>query len=128
MDVNMIIKLLDAGYTKSDIDAIASQPAGDGSAVSIASASPIEPLKVPESKETGPSTPELEQPAGPPDSDKELEALTGIVNGLTEKLEALTQAVHKNNIINSEQPAKQPEETVSDILAALINPYYKKEK
>ena len=126
MDANTIIRLLDAGYTKSDIDRLINvSTSGDAAAVQQLPDN-AEQLKAPES--SVPVIAETEQPeASSPQTNTEVDALRAVVDGLKEQLSALTQAVHKNNIINSEQPAKTPEETVSDILAALINPHYKKE-
>lgn len=123
MDVNTIIKLIDAGYTREDISALES--AGDG-AVNVTNAPHIEAIAPEAPESAGPSGSEFtaapEQPADPP---KELDDLRNIVSSLSEQLKALTKTVQANNIINSEQPAK-PVQTAADILASIINPYTSK--
>lgn len=124
MDVNTIIKLLDAGYTREEISALDS--AGDAAAVTApALTEETNELKAAES--SGPSgfttsTAAPEQPA--PLSDG-LADLRNIVDGLADQLKTLTKTVQANNIINSEQPAK-PVQTAADILASIINPYTSK--
>ena len=124
MDVNTIIKLLDAGYTREEISALYS--AGDAAAVTApALTEETNELKAAES--SGPSgfdnsTAAPEQPA--PLSDG-LADLRNIVDGLADQLKTLTKTVQANNIINSEQPAK-PVQTAADILASIINPYTSK--
>ena len=124
MDVNTIIRLLDAGYTREEIQAL--EGAGDGAAVdnSVRSTNSNE-LKAPESSEP----PVLqfsaasEQPAKT--SDESAESLKKVVDDLSEQVKALTKTVQMNNIINSEQPPK-PVQTAADILASIINPYTSK--
>ena len=127
MDVQTIIRLLDAGYTKQDIEALNIEKPADAPAVPIESigSSPIEPLKGAESSGAVESA---EPEAAGPSNNSEVDALKNIVKGLTDQLAALSATVHKNNIINSEQPEQPAQETAADILAKLINPYYKKEK
>lgn len=123
MDVNTIIKLIDAGYTRDEISALES--AGDG-AVNESNAPHIEAIVSEAPESSGPSGSEHpaapEQPAEPPN---ELNDLRNIVSSLSEQLKALTRTVQANNIINSEQPAK-PVQTAADILASIINPYTSK--
>lgn len=124
MDVNTIIRLLDAGYTREEISALDS--AGNAAAVTApALTEDANELKAAES--SGPSgfdtfTAAPEQPA--PLSDG-LADLRNIVDGLADQLKTLTKTVQANNIINSEQPAK-PVQTAADILASIINPYTSK--
>lgn len=123
MDVNTILKLIDAGYTRDEIQSMA----GDGAAVdnNVGSINNNE-LKAPESSEPpvlGSSPAAPEQPAVT--SDESAESLKKIVDDLSEQLKALTKTVQMNNIINSEQPPK-PVQTAADILASIINPYTSK--
>ena len=123
MDVNTIIKLLDAGYTREEIQSMA----GDGAAVenNVGSIKDNE-LKVPESSDPpvlGSSPAAPEQPAET--SDESTDDLKKIVNDLAGQLKELTKTVQMNNIINSEQPPK-PVQTAADILASIINPYTSK--
>ncbi len=124
MDVNTIIKLLDAGYTREEIQNMA----GDGAAVeNNAGSINNNELNVPESSEpsasdSSPAAPE--QPAATSD-ESSTDALKKIVDDLAGQLKELTKTVQMNNIINSEQPPK-PVQTAADILASIINPYTSK--
>lgn len=123
MDLNTILKLIDAGYTRDEIQSMA----GDGAAVdnNVGSINNNE-LKVPESSDPpvlGSSPAAPEQPATT--SDESAESLKKIVDDLSEQVKALTKTVQMNNIINSEQPPK-PVQTAADILASIINPYTSK--
>ena len=134
MDVNTIIRLLDAGYTREEIQAL--EGAGDGAAVdnSVRSTNSNE-LKAPESSEPpvlqfsaaseqpAKTSAASEQPAKT--SDESAESLKKVVDDLSEQVKALTKTVQMNNIINSEQPPK-PVQTAADILASIINPYTSK--
>ena len=123
MDVNTIIKLLDAGYTREEIQSMA----GDGAAVeNNAGSINNNELKAPESSEPpvlGSSPAAPEQPAET--SDESTDDLKKIVNDLAGQVKELTKTVQMNNIINSEQPPK-PVQTAADILASIINPYTSK--
>lgn len=123
MDVNTIIKLLDAGYTREEIQSMA----GDGAAVETNAGSIKDnELNAPESSEPpvlGSSPAAPEQPAET--SDESTDALKKIVDDLAGQLKELTKTVQMNNIINSEQPPK-PVQTAADILASIINPYTSK--
>lgn len=124
MDVNTIIRLLDAGYTREEISAL--DTAGDAAAVNTpALTEEANELKAAES--SGPSgfTTFTAAPEQPADTSKGLDDLKAIVDGLSEQLKTLTKTVQANNIINSEQPAK-PVQTAADILASIINPYTSK--
>lgn len=124
MDVNTIIRLLDAGYTREEIQAL--DGAGDAAAVenNVGSINANE-LKAAESSEPPVSSfsAASEQPAAT--SDESTDSLKKIVDDLSEQLKALTKTVQMNNIINSEQPPK-PVQTAADILASIINPYTSK--
>lgn len=124
MDVNTIIKLLDAGYSREEIQNMA----GEGAAVenNVGSINANE-LKAPESSEPPVlqiSSAASEQPAET-SKDESADSLKKIVDDLSEQLKALTKTVQMNNIINSEQPPK-PVQTAADILASIINPYTSK--
>lgn len=125
MDVNTIIRLLDAGYTRQEIQAL--DGAGDAAAVKAPDVTAENnELKAAESSE--PSVSSLpaasEQPASTSD-ESSTDALKKIVDDLAGQLKELTKTVQMNNIINSEQPSK-PVQTAADILASIINPYTSK--
>lgn len=135
MDVQTIIRLLDAGYSREEIDAL-NDPniaaastilpaAGDAPAVSGQDPEPVPGSKGAESSGSSashlPDAPEQPAATSSPDIDK----LKTMIDGLNQQLQQLTKVVHTNNIINSEQPAK-PVQTAADILASIINPYTSK--
>ena len=100
MTVEQIIKLLDAGYTKADIEAMQApaQPA--------AAAEP-EPQKDPEPVPAPVAKPEEKKPESEP-----------VYNQMLQEMQDLKKAVYAMNIMNSSQPG-QPE-SVDDILAKAL--------
>ena len=109
MNVEQIIKLLDAGYTKEDIEKM-NQPAQD-------------PAPAPEEKQPEPApAPEEKQPepapapeAKPEEKKTESEPVN---NQMLKELQDLKKAVYAMNIMNSSQPGQQ--ESVDDILAKAL--------
>lgn len=100
MTLDQIIKLLDAGYTKADIEAMQTpaQPA--------AAAEP-EPQKDPEPVPAPDAKPEEKKPESEP-----------VNSQMLKELQDLKKAVYAMNIMNSSQPG-QPE-SVDDILAKAL--------
>lgn len=99
MNIEQIIKLIDAGYTKEDIQAMMEQP----------KATPAP------AQETQPE-PKNETPAEKPEEKKtESEPVN---NQMVKELQDLKKAVYAMNIMNSSQPG-QPE-SVDDILAKAL--------
>ena len=98
MNVEQIIKLLDAGYTKEDIEKM-NQPAAD-------------PAPEPEEKQPEPVQPEQVKP-----EEKKPES-EPVNNEMLQELRDLKKAVFAMNIMNSSQPDKQ--ESVDDILAKAL--------
>ena len=100
MTVEQIIKLLDAGYTIADIEAMQApaQPA--------AAAEP-EPQKDPEPVPAPVAKPEEKKPESEP-----------VYNQMLQEMQDLKKAVYAMNIMNSSQPG-QPE-SVDDILAKAL--------
>ena len=99
MDLNTIIKLLDAGYTKADIDAMTA------------------PAPAPEVKpEADPEPVKPAEPAAEP-------AVTSddILNNLLAEVKGLKAQIQANNI-RSDSMGSKPEVTAESILASLINP------
>ena len=92
MTLDQIIKLLDAGYTKADIEAMES-PAKPEPA---AEAKPQEPADKPEEKK--------------PESEP-------VNSQMLQELRDLKKAVYAMNIMNTEQPASK---SVDDILASAL--------
>ena len=100
MTLDQIIKLLDAGYTKADIEAMQT-PAQPEAAADPEPQKDPEPVAKPEEKKTG-SEP-VKDTAG---------------EAMLQELRDLKKAVYAMNIMNSSQPG-QPE-SVDDILAKAL--------
>lgn len=98
MKIEQIIKLIDAGYTKEDIEKM-NQPAAD-------------PAPAPEEKQSEPAQPEQVKP-----EEKKTES-EPVNNQMLKELQDLKKAVYAMNIMNSSQPG-QPE-SVDDILAKAL--------
>ena len=96
MNVEQIIKLLDAGYTKEDIEKM-NQPAAE-----------------PEPQEEKP------EPAPAPETKPEEKKTESepVNNQMLKELQDLKKAVYAMNIMNSSQPVKS--ESVDDILAKAL--------
>ena len=124
MNLHEIMYLLNAGYTKQEIENLESIEAN----VKIANDIKTNPNPKPDPKPA--SQPDLKQasqqdpkPASQPDPKPgESPALAGIVK----TLESMTKAMQTMNLrLSSVEQPKQ--ETAEDILATIINPTYKKE-
>lgn len=98
MNLEQIIKLIDAGYTKEDIEKM-NQPAAD-------------PEPAPEEKQPDPAKPEQAQP-----EEKKPES-EPVNKEMLQEMRDLKKAVFAMNIMQSSQPA-QPE-SVDDILAKAL--------
>lgn len=96
MNVEQIIKLLDAGYTKEDIEKM-NQPAAE----------PASEEKQPEPAPAPETKPEEKKTESEP-----------VNNQMLKELQDLKKAVYAMNIMNSSQPG-QPE-SVDDILAKAL--------
>lgn len=103
MNIEQIIKLIDAGYTKEDIEKMI-QPAAD-------------PAPAPEAKQPEQAQPEQAkpEPAQPEEKKPESEPVN---KEMLQELRDLKKAVFAMNIMQSSQPA-QPE-SVDDILAKAL--------
>lgn len=103
MNIEQIIKLIDAGYTKEDIEKM-NQPAAD-------------PAPAPEAKQPEQAQPEQAkpEPAQPEEKKPESEPVNA---QMLKELQDLKKAVYAMNIMQSSQPA-QPE-SVDDILAKAL--------
>lgn len=101
MDVNIILKLIDAGYSKADIDAMNTPANAEVSA-----------------PETPAEAPTEEKPAEAP-------AMTGddILQNLLAEVKGLKAQVQSNNIKNDSMNINtKPDLTAEQILASIINP------
>lgn len=100
MNIEQIIKLIDAGYTKEDIEKM-NQPAQDPAPETKPEQAQPEPAPAPETK------PEEKKTESEP-----------VNNQMLKELQDLKKAVYAMNIMNSSQPG-QPE-SVDDILAKAL--------
>lgn len=101
MDLNTIIKLLDAGYTKADIDAMTA-PAPASEVIPESDPEPVKPA----------------EPAAVVESDI---TSNDILNNLLAEVKGLKAQIQANNI-RSDSMGSKPEVTAESILASLINP------
>ena len=111
MDLDQIIKLIDAGYSKEEIAAMA-KPAG---------AEPKEPVGG-EPKEPAGNEPkeQAKEPANP----GSIDATIAKLDSLSAKLDKYAESMAKLAIMNTQQPPKQD---INDFLASIINPHYNEE-
>ena len=101
MELNTILKLLDAGYTKADIEAMTA-PAAE-----VTPAPAEEPVK----------------PAEPAEEPAPEMTSADILNNLLAEVKGLKAQIQANNIrSDSMKGSAKPVETAEDILASVINP------
>lgn len=101
MELNTILKLLDAGYTKADIEAMTA-PAAE-----VTPAPVEEPVK----------------PAEPAEEPAPEMTSADILNNLLAEVKGLKAQIQANNIrSDSMKGYATPAETAEDILASVINP------
>ena len=106
MNVEQIIKLIDAGYTKEDIEKM-NQPAAD----------PAKPEANPEANPE--AKPETKPETKPAEKPKEKKPESEPVNAqMLKELQDLKKAVFAMNIMQSSQPDKT--DSVDDILAKAL--------
>lgn len=98
MDLNDILKLVNAGFTKAEIMQLSAAPAGD-------------PAPAPESD---PAQAPAPTPAPAPE-----DMTQKLLNGITGQLQALTSAVQANNIRGANAPANAPE-TTEDVIKSMF--------
>ena len=108
MNINDVIALARAGYTRDEIAALANSAAPEQ-----------EPQPAPEQQpqpapEQQPAPVQQEQPA------------YDFLTLLSEKIDGLSSAIKASNILNSQMPEVK-RETAQDALASIIIPGYKKE-
>lgn len=102
MELNTILKLLDAGYTKADIEA----------------------MTAPAKEETAPAP--VEEPVKPAVAEDPAPEMTSadILNNLLAEVKGLKAQIQANNIRSDKMNAgpASPEDAAQSILASLINP------
>ena len=111
MDLDQIIKLIDAGYSKEEIAAMA-KPAG---------AEPKEPVG---GKPKEPAGNEPKEQAKEPANPGSIDATIAKLDSLSAKLDKYAESMAKLAIMNTQQPPKQD---INDFLASIINPHYNEE-
>lgn len=113
MKLEEVIKLLDAGYSKDEIQAL-----NGSDTVEPEPAADPEPTTAPDPEEDEPAPAPAPEPA-----DKTLD----IVNALAQQVASLTKTIQRSNLLYSQQPAQETD-TAERILANIINPTYKKKE
>lgn len=118
MKLEEIITLINAGYTKDEIQALempenkpSPAPAGDPAA----------------DPQEAPAAPDPEPPAAPVLPSTDNADVTKYIAQLTAQVSSLTKQIQNSNLLNAQQPAQQ-KNSAEDILANLINPTYRGEK
>ena len=110
MRIEDVMKLVNAGFNKSEILAIAG-----------AEATPPEPAQTPAEPEPAPAAPEQDpQPTAAPAAQPEQNAA---IEQLTQQVANLTALVQKSNLFRMEQPAAAPD-SAEDVIASIIYPTY----
>lgn len=113
MTLENIIRLLDAGYTKEQIDAL--EPAAPASDPAPAPAPTPEPTPAPDEPKKGEGNADpVSVPAEGKGSDQEIAALKA-------QIEALTAAMQRNNIQNPPAPKADEIETEVDIMEKMLD-------
>lgn len=109
MDIEQITKLIDAGYTKADIDKM--QAGNGGSVESNKGAGEEDQTTV---KEQSNATPENESKVT--DIDATIKALTETVSGLTETVKAMQAA----NLAGAKTSSNE-DKTINDVMKSFID-------
>lgn len=109
MKATEILQLVNAGYTKAEIDAMELPE-------TAAAPDPI-PEPVPEA--------EPEPDKGAPQPPIKLDPVNPEIQALTKQINDLVSAIQKSNLLNSNMP-ESPRESAEDILANIIAPTFKK--
>lgn len=107
MKASEILQLINAGYSKAEIDAM-ENPETDAP-------DPI-PAAAPEAEQE----PEPE----PKPIQEKLQTVNPEIEALTNQINSLVSAIQRSNILNSQMPPA-PKESAEDILANIIHPTHK---
>lgn len=110
MKATEILALINAGYTKAEIDAMELPE-------TAAVPDPV-PEPVPEAEPAPVTEAPKPEPVKPDTVNPEIQALTKQINDLV-------SAIQKSNLLNTNQP-QVPAESAEDILANIIRPTFKK--
>ena len=112
MKATEILQLINAGYTKAEIEAMelpetaaAPDPTPAPEPVTEAEPAPVKEEPKPEPVKPNPVNPEIQ--------------------ALTKQINDLVSAIQKSNLLNTNQP-NIPAETAEDILANIISPTHKR--
>lgn len=109
MKATEILALINAGYTKSEIEAMELPETG---------APDPDPSPAPEAE------PEKEKEAPKPEPEKP-NPVNPEIQALTKQINDLVSAIQKSNLLNSNMPEVRPE-SAEDILANIIVPTHKR--
>ena len=115
MNTSDIMKLVNAGFTKAEIQAMAAADAPAPAPADPAPAPAPDPAPVPD-PEPAPAPDPAPAPADPAGD---------AISKLTAEVTRLTALVQKANLLNSEQP-KIKRETPEDVIASIIFPTFNK--
>ena len=117
MKASEILKLIDAGYTKAEIQAMEEPETGaapDPAPAPAPAAVPEKEQKQEEQKqEENKSIPEAPAAGNPQ------------IDALTKQIGSLISVIQKSNMMTSQQPAP-PAQSAEDVLASIIRPTHKR--
>ena len=119
MNTSDIMKLVNAGFTKAEIQAMAS---ADNPAPAPAPAADPAPAPAP-SPAPAPAPAPADDPAPAP-APAPADPAGDAISKLTAEVTRLTTLVQKSNLLNSEQPQLK-RETPEDVIASIIFPTFK---
>ena len=117
MKLDEVLKLIDAGYTKEDIENLASEKEKDD----IITVGSQEETKEEYAEEKEPD----QVPANENKKDPELDPLQTKLDELTKAMQKMSNSIISSNL-NRSVSDSEPEKTLDDILASVINPPTKK--
>lgn len=106
MDLNTLIKLLDAGYTKDEINAMTN--------VEQVTPEPVTPVT------PDPVTPVTPEPVTPEPVTPEAPDMSTFMQSVTEAITNLTKAVQSSNIKSTDRPSTPPV-SAEDVLYNMLN-------
>lgn len=111
-----IITLINAGYTKAEIQAM-EQPAPEPAQE--------QPAPEPEPDQEQPA-PEPEQPAPEPEQpalkNNSTDEIAKYITALTAQVSSLTKQIQRSNLLNAQQPPAPAADSAEKILASIITP------
>lgn len=124
MTIEQIFKLIDAGFTKDEINAMSATPAG-AAETGNEGVEGSTGINTPEPKENAPQG-ENSAPQGTQSNDAFNATVLNAISELTKSVQALQKTNQSANVRNMTFE-QQPREDAATIIARIIDPTYKKQ-